>query len=112
MTTMLQHDREFLSGLQAERQTAAARRRLAAEAGELDRAVRAATAGDRVAWKAIVSRFSARVRNVARRHRLGSSDVDDVMQTTWLRLLQPIGQLREPAAVGAWLETTARRECL
>ena len=49
---------------------------------------------------------------VARAHRLRDADAADVSQATWLRLLQNLGQLKEPARVGAWLATTARRECL
>ena len=34
------------------------------------------------------------------------------MQTTWLRLLQRVDTIHNPKAIGAWLETTARRESL
>ena len=40
------------------------------------------------------------------------ADAADVVQTTWLRLLEHLGRLHDPARVGAWLATTARRECL
>ena len=36
-------------------------------------------------------------------------DVDDVVQATWVTYLEHGHELREPAALGAWLETTARR---
>ena len=49
---------------------------------------------------------------MARTYRLTPHDVDDVASTTWMRLLENIGHLRNADAVGAWLETTARRECL
>jgi RNA polymerase sigma factor (sigma-70 family) len=87
------------------------RARRAPEA-ELDRLVSAARSGDAAAWSALVDRYTARVRCVARRHRLTAQDVEDVLQTTWLRLLEHIDRVREPSAVGAWLETTARRESL
>jgi len=35
-----------------------------------------------------------------------------VVQSTWLKLLEHLGDLRSPELVGAWLATTARRECL
>jgi RNA polymerase sigma factor (sigma-70 family) len=60
----------------------------------------------------VVAQFSARVRKVARRHRLGVHDVEDVMQTTWVRLLEHGESIRDPRAIGAWLETTARHESL
>ncbi len=34
------------------------------------------------------------------------------MQTTWLRLVQYAHTIRDPSAVGAWLESTARHESL
>ena len=74
--------------------------------------VLAAAAGDRAAWDGLVEEFAGMVWSVARAHRLGGADASDVSQATWLRLLEHLGQLREPASVGAWLATTARRECL
>jgi RNA polymerase sigma factor (sigma-70 family) len=78
----------------------------------LDHTVKAAAAGDGEAWSALVEQFGTRVHAVARKHRLGAHDVEDVAQTTWLRLLERIETVREPAALGAWLETTTRRESL
>ncbi|HEV2753269.1 MAG TPA: sigma-70 family RNA polymerase sigma factor, partial [Solirubrobacteraceae bacterium] len=49
---------------------------------------------------------------VTRAHRLGDADAADVAQTTWLRLVEHLDRLDDPARVGAWLATTARRECL
>ena len=33
-------------------------------------------------------------------------------QTTWLRLAEQLSRIRDPKRLGAWLVTTARRECL
>lgn len=74
--------------------------------------VNAARAGDDAAWTRLVARFERKLREVTRCYRLSPADVDDVLQTTWLRLFSHMEQLREPAAVGGWLATTARRECL
>jgi RNA polymerase sigma factor (sigma-70 family) len=74
--------------------------------------VDAAGTGDATAWRCLVTRFEPRLREVVRAYRLGPADVDDVLQTTWLRLFTRVGQIREPDAIGAWLATTARRECL
>jgi len=74
--------------------------------------VHAAAAGDRAAWDGLVEEFAGMVWSVARAYRLGGADASDVSQATWLRLLEHLGQIREPASVGAWLATTARRECL
>jgi RNA polymerase sigma factor (sigma-70 family) len=74
--------------------------------------VRAAAAGDRAAWDAIVSRYVALLWAVALRHGLSESDAADVVQTTWLRLLEHIDDIRDPARLGSWLATTAQREAL
>jgi RNA polymerase sigma factor (sigma-70 family) len=74
--------------------------------------VTAASAGDQRAWNGLVEQFGGMVWAVARAHRLNEADASDVSQATWLRLLEHLGKLREPASVGAWLATTARRECL
>jgi RNA polymerase sigma factor (sigma-70 family) len=78
----------------------------------LSELVRAARAGDDAAWERLHNRFAPLLRGIARSYRLSPCDVDDVVQTTWLRLLHHIHRLREPAAVAGWLATTARRECL
>jgi len=74
--------------------------------------VRVAAAGDESSWVQLVGRFGGLVRAVARRHRLGEADAADAVQATWLKLIEHLDDLNEPARVGAWLATTARRECL
>jgi RNA polymerase sigma factor (sigma-70 family) len=74
--------------------------------------VAAAAAGDRLAWEAIVDRYAGLVWSVARGLGLGSADAADVSQATWLRLVEHLDRIREPAALGSWLATTARREAL
>jgi RNA polymerase sigma factor (sigma-70 family) len=49
---------------------------------------------------------------VARSHRLGQEDAADVVQNTWLRLVDHLDDLREPKALAGWLATTARYESL
>lgn len=67
---------------------------------------------DERAWAELVSRYAGLVWAVARAHRLGEADAADVAQATWMTLLEHIDDVREPAAVGGWIATTARRECL
>jgi RNA polymerase sigma factor (sigma-70 family) len=71
-----------------------------------------AQGGEQDAWNAIVERFLPLVGAIARQHRLSPSDGDDVGQTVWLRLVEHLGDLREPAALPGWIRTTARHECL
>src|SRR6478752_4205833 len=74
--------------------------------------VPAAAAGDRDAWNHLVERYSSMIRNVARGYRLNHGDVEDVVQTVWLRCFQHLSQLREPRALPGWLKTTAQHEAL
>jgi RNA polymerase sigma factor (sigma-70 family) len=43
---------------------------------------------------------------------LSPADQDEVAQRTWAQLVTNIGRIREPDALGGWLATTARYECL
>jgi RNA polymerase sigma factor (sigma-70 family) len=72
----------------------------------------AAAAGDADAWNAIVARFTALRGATACAHRLAPSDAADVVQTTWLRLVENLGRIDDPERLPGWLATTARRECL
>jgi RNA polymerase sigma factor (sigma-70 family) len=74
--------------------------------------VRAAADGDGAAWRALVARFSGLIWSVVRAYRLRNADAADVFQTTWLRLAEYLDRIDNPARVGAWLATTARRESL
>lgn len=84
--------------------------RLAGE--EVAALVRAAAAGDRPSFDALVREYRGLVSSIARAHRLGDADTADLAQATWLKLFENLGRLEQPARVGAWLATTARRECL
>jgi RNA polymerase sigma factor (sigma-70 family) len=79
---------------------------------EVIRLVHAAADGDHGAWGQLVHRYVALLWAIALRHGLHESDAADVVQTTWLRLLEHIDDIREPARVGSWLATTAQRESL
>jgi RNA polymerase sigma factor (sigma-70 family) len=68
--------------------------------------------GDEAAWTALVDRFGGVVRATTRAHRLSDADAADVFQTTWMRLVENLDDIRDPTRLGGWLATTARRECL
>ena len=67
---------------------------------------------DQDAWNEIVERYSPMVWGICTRYRLSSQDIEDVNQNVWLRLVEHLGKLREPAALPGWLATTTSRECL
>ena len=86
--------------------------RRAPHAGAKARLVEAAARGDEAAWSELVTRYSGLLWAITRAHRLSAGDAADVVQTTWLRLIEHLPAIRNPEGVGAWLATTARRECL
>src|ERR1043165_5351882 len=79
---------------------------------EVAELVGAAAEGDQAAWNGLVDRYNGLVWSVARSFRLPPADASDVVQTTWLRLVEHLRRLEDPERVGAWLATTARRESL
>jgi RNA polymerase sigma factor (sigma-70 family) len=74
--------------------------------------VTGARGGDRDAWNELVERYAPLVWGICRRHRLSRVEADDVGQTVWLKLIEQLATIREPAALPGWLATTTSRECL
>ena len=64
------------------------------------------------AWNRIVDQYSRLIWSITREFKLVESDAADVVQTTWMRLLEHIGRMQYPERVGSWLTVTARNECL
>jgi RNA polymerase sigma factor (sigma-70 family) len=79
---------------------------------DLAELVHAAGEGDQAAWNSIVDRFGGLVWATVRAHRLNAVDGAEVVQTTWLRLVEHLDRIRDPERLGGWLATTARNECL
>ena len=67
--------------------------------------------GDRQAWDELVERYAPLVWSTCRRYRLGTADTSDVGQNVWLRLVEQLDKIRDPAALPGWLATTSRGEC-
>lgn len=110
---MLHHQRAFVESVQADRRAdGPGGRKPPADPGELEHLLLAAARREGAAWAALVDRFAPAIRAVARAHRLPPHEIEDVVQTTWLLLLEHIEQIREPARLGGWLRTTAQRESL
>jgi len=71
-----------------------------------------ALGGNTSAWELLVNRFEPAVAATITGYRLQEADARDAAQRTWLRMLEHGRQIREPEALGGWLRTTAKRECL
>jgi RNA polymerase sigma factor (sigma-70 family) len=87
-----------------------------ARASQPDRATRiaalvsAARQGSDDALGQIVTEFSPLLWHVGRAAGLSSSDVEDVLQTVWMRMLEHLDEIRTPTALAGWLVVTTRRE--
>jgi RNA polymerase sigma factor (sigma-70 family) len=68
--------------------------------------------GDETAWAEIVTRYGRLVSRVVGSYHLQEADAADAESSTWLRAVESLSTLRDPARLGGWLRTIARRECL
>jgi RNA polymerase sigma factor (sigma-70 family) len=78
----------------------------------LEPLVFAAARGDHSAWAELIRRFKSHLTRLVRSLRVPAHDVEDVVQLTFIRLYENLGNLRDPNALPGWLDTTARRETL
>src|SRR5271167_5206619 len=67
--------------------------------------------GDQQAWDELVERYAPLIWSICRRYRLAAADAEDAAQTVWLKLVDQLDKIRDPAALPGWLATTTRREC-
>lgn len=86
--------------------------RMQAVTSDVSQQVAAAREGDQGAWNALVDQYAGLVWHVIRGFRLSDAVSEDVYQTAWLRLAEHLDRIRKPEAVGGWLASTARNECL
>lgn len=82
------------------------------EAEYTEQLVGRARGQDSTAWHELVASYNPRLMRVARAFGLNDADAADVVQTTWLRCVQNVGQIRDLSSIGAWLTTICRREAM
>lgn len=66
--------------------------------------------GDERAWEALILRFQRLVYSIPRRAGLDEDLAAEVFQGVFATLVEHLDRIGQPARVGAWLVTTARRE--
>ena len=71
--------------------------------------VRAAQAGDRAAFGELARRFHDLVCKTAKARVRDAHEAEELVQEVFLHAMRKIGQLREPAAFGAWLRMITQR---
>ncbi|HEU5268147.1 MAG TPA: sigma-70 family RNA polymerase sigma factor [Jatrophihabitans sp.] len=82
------------------------------DSDEIADQVRRARDGDAQAWETIVGEFTNLVWATVRGFRLSDAQAADAVQATWLRLVEHVDAVREPARIAGWLSTTCQRVCL
>jgi len=66
--------------------------------------------GDRLRLSELVDLVTPLLWHTVRAQRVGYDQAEDVVQTTWLRLVHHADAIQDPRAVLAWLIVTAKRE--
>jgi RNA polymerase sigma factor (sigma-70 family) len=84
----------------------------AADDSDITAVVRRAGNGDMQAWNLLVDQYGRLIWSITARFKLIESDAADVVQTTWMRLIEHIDRIEQPDRIGSWLASTARNECL
>lgn len=80
---------------------------------ELGALIERAARGDQAAFRELYRRFRPSVRRVAQGFpSLGPSEVEDVVQETFVRAFKELPRLRHPQAFSHWLVTIARHHAL
>lgn len=74
--------------------------------------IAAAIDGSQSAWRVLHQRFASLIISTSHHYGLSTSDVDDVSQTVWLRLVLHLKDIREPRALPGWIVTTTRNESI
>jgi len=85
---------------------------LESDRSEIAAVVRRAAGGDMHAWDRLVDQYGRLIWSIPVQFKLEESDAADVVQTTWMRLIEHIDRIEQPDRVGSWLAATARNECL
>jgi RNA polymerase sigma-70 factor (ECF subfamily) len=73
--------------------------------------VLAAQAGDRAAFGELYGKFARMIHGILLAH-VAYADAEDLMQDVFLRAMEQLRFLRQPAAFGSWLASIARRTAI
>jgi DNA-directed RNA polymerase specialized sigma24 family protein len=72
----------------------------------------AARDGSQQAWNEIVDRYAPLVWGIGRHYGLSRRDVEDMGRMVWLRLVEHLTDLGDPATLPQWIAGRARDEAL
>jgi RNA polymerase sigma factor (sigma-70 family) len=71
----------------------------------------ACLAGSVLAWKTLIERYRALIYSIPIKYGFAEADVDDIFQTTCVRLIEKLPDLRNQERFRGWLTTTVMRIC-
>ncbi|MBX3055545.1 MAG: sigma-70 family RNA polymerase sigma factor [Anaerolineae bacterium] len=71
--------------------------------------IQACQQGDEQAWNHVVTRYRRLVFSIALNYGLGADDAAEIMQITFIMLLDGLVNLHKDSHLGGWLATVARR---
>jgi RNA polymerase sigma factor (sigma-70 family) len=71
--------------------------------------IEACRRGDEQAWQQVVDKYKRLVFSIPLNYGLGQHDAADIVQLTFMMLLQGLDGLHEESHLGGWLATVARR---
>jgi RNA polymerase sigma factor (sigma-70 family) len=72
--------------------------------------IRACRRGDAAAWEVLIARYQRLVYSIPRQAGLDEDRSAEVFQQVFEKLVEHLDRIEQPARIGAWLTTTARRE--
>lgn len=71
--------------------------------------IQACRRGDEQAWQQVVDKYKRLVFSIPLNYGLGQNEAADIVQLTFMMLLQGLDGLHEESHLGGWLATVARR---
>jgi len=74
---------------------------LDADSSNITVLVRRAATGDMQAWNLLVDQYGRLIWSITTRFKLIESDAADVVQTTWMRLIEHIDRIEQPDRIGS-----------
>lgn len=67
--------------------------------------------GSAAAWEVLIERYRSLIYSITIKYRFSDYDADDIFQSTCLKLLEKLSDLRQYEKFRSWLITTVIRQC-
>ena len=67
---------------------------------------------DHEGWKTLIAHHEPKLKATISQFRFDDAEVEDVLQCTWIHLLERHQTIRKPEALAMWLRSVCRNECV